>query len=135
VTKLIGMGDCLATLSDLKKATARAVGRRSLLPAASILRDAVASRAPELTGNLKSSVRVDGRSQSRRRRKGAVDVTVLADDAAAVPNEFGTSDTPIQAFFRPAVDATKQRMFEAVAADLRTETMKAAERAARKKAR
>lgn len=134
-SRLIGMGDCLKTLADMKRATAVAVGRRSLLPAATILRDEVERRAPLLTGELKRSVRVDSKSQAKRRRKGAVDVTVIADEAAAVPNEFGTSDTPMQQFFRPAVDAKRDDMFDAVARDLAAETTKAAQRAARKKAR
>jgi HK97 gp10 family phage protein len=134
-SRIIGMGDCLATLAGLKKATATAVGRRALLPAAEILRAEVERRAPLLTGDLKASVRVIGKSQSKRRRRGAVDVTVIADDIAAVTNEFGTSDTPIQPFFRPAIDATREAMFDAVARDLTAETTKAAERVARRKAR
>ncbi|HEU0045082.1 HK97-gp10 family putative phage morphogenesis protein [Sphingomonas sp.] len=130
--KLIGVGDCLATLSAMKKGTVIGVARRALLPAAEILRAGVAARAPELTGNLKRSVRVDRKSQVKRRRRGAVDVTVIADDAAAVPTEFGTSDTPIQPFFRPAIEAEKAAMFAAVADALRTETTKTAQRAARR---
>lgn len=132
MTKLIGMGDCLATLASLKKATATAVGRRSLLPAAELLRAAVEARAPERQGNLKRSARVDKKSQPKRRRRGAVDVTIIADDAAAVPQEFGTHDMAAQPFFRPAVEAEKSAMFNAVARDLQTETTKAAQRVARR---
>jgi HK97 gp10 family phage protein len=130
--KLIGMGGCLAALSDLRKATAVAVGRRALLPAAEVLRAAVEARAPQDTGDLKRSIVIDKRSQAKRRRKGAVEVSVYANDIAAVTNEFGTSDTPMQPFFRPAVEAEKQAMFDAVARDLQAETIKAAKRAARK---
>lgn len=127
--QLIGVGEAGKALAGMKRATAMAVARRSLLPAANHLASVVEGNAPVLTGNLKGSVRVDRKTQSKRNRKGAVDVTVIADDAAAVPVEYGTSDTPMQAFFRPAIESQKQRLFEMVARDVEVQTMAAAKKA------
>lgn len=131
---LIGTGDALATLAALSKATARAVGRRSLIPAAQILAAEVAFNAPVLTGALAASVRVDRKMSRIKKRKGAVDLSVIADDVAAVPVEYGTNDTPMQSFFRPAIVSSKGAMFEAVASAVQTETTAAAKRVAKRAA-
>jgi HK97 gp10 family phage protein len=129
---LIGTGDALATLSALSKQTAKAVGRRSLIPAAQILVAEVTFNAPVLSGALAASVRIDTKISRMKQRKGAVDLAVIADDPAAVPTEYGTSDTPIQSFFRRAIASVKAAMFEAVASALQSETVAAAKRVAKR---
>ena len=133
-SRLIGVGDALATMANLSNAVVRNINRRALEPAAGLLRDEVEARAPLLEGNLKRSVRID-RKPSKRRIAGKVDLTVIADDPAAVPDEYGTSDTPVLAFFRPAIDAKREAMFEATAAALQSETIAAAQRVAKRGAK
>lgn len=122
-SRIVGVDDCLATLADLKKGTRRGVGRRSLVPAAEQLADAVRERAPVLTGELRGKVRVETQGSK---------VAVVVEDEAAVPNEYGTSDTPIQPFFRPAIDTERAGMAETVGRDLAAETIKTAKRVARR---
>jgi HK97 gp10 family phage protein len=58
------------------------------------------SRAPEDKGNLKRSVRVE---------KKGYGASIIADDPAAITQEFGTIHHPAQPFMRPAFErkATK----------------------------
>lgn len=140
-SRIEGFREASRTLSDLSKTVAKNVGKRSLMPGAKLLRDAVSSNAPRLEGNLADSVIVtDKMTKATKRRKkragdNSVEVYVIADDPAAVPQEYGTHDMPAQPYFARSVASTKARIFELVGEAIRQETTKAAQRAAKKAAK
>lgn len=136
-----GFADASRALNALSKTVAKNVGRRSLMPSAHLLRDTVSSYAPRLSGNLSDSVIVTDKGTKatarRKRRAGdsSVEVYVIAEDPAAVPQEYGTNDMPAQPYFRRAVDAVKARIFDMVGNDLKRLVIDAAQRAAKRAAK
>lgn len=58
-------------------------------------RESAERDAPVLTGRLKASIRVERTSDGGRR--------IIADVPYAIFVEYGTSDTPMQPFLRPAL--------------------------------
>lgn len=132
-TKVDGFEACGRALADLKTATARAVGRRSLLPAAEHLKTKAAAAAPELTGDYKGSYSVD--RSPKARRKSAAEVHVRADDVGAAAIEYGTTDTPAFGTFARTADAETDAMVKLVGDALLVETDKAVARAEAKAAK
>lgn len=135
-TELKGFKECRETLQELSRAVQKNVGRRSLMPAAEIGAAAVRARAPVSSrpdnptpGSLKGSISVVP-------AKGRIaKVAILADDLAAVFNEYGTVKMEAQPFFRPAINATEDTMLRTFGDHLRVEVTKAAERAAKRAAK
>lgn len=119
-----GMGECLAALRELEKAAQNKIGKRALKAPATVIARAVQAKAPVSSrptnptpGSLKASVKV----VSSRKEKGGPRIAVIADDVAAVPNEYGTSKMSPQPFFRPAVDTAREAAGQAMAEALKQE--------------
>ena len=135
---ITGMKGCRESLQQLSRAVQRGIGKRALQAPAGVIAAAVKSRAPvsgrgnnPSRGSLRDSVKV----AAARAEKGRPTVVVLADDVAAVPNEFGTSSMAAQPFFRPAVDAVREQAGAAMANALKSEVDAAVVRAAKRAAK
>lgn len=128
---LQGFREASAALNEMSKGVARGVGKRALNVPANILADEMTARAPRLSGNLAGSIKVI----PEKARKGRPQVGVIADDIAAIQNEFGNSNMAAQPFARPAKDAKSGEMLDAFGAALKVEVDKSVARAARKAAR
>lgn len=144
-----GFQEARETLQSLSKAVQKNAGRKALRVAAEIIASAVRANAAVSTdpnnktpGSLRDSVTVSFSAKSfsrarnqRRQRRGTTTVEVIADDVAAVPNEYGTTNMAAQPFFRPAVDSSTDRAGQAFAAALKPEIEAAAQRAAKRSAK
>lgn len=131
--EITGMREARETLQQLARASQTAVGKRALRAPAAVLVQRVKDKAPvskrasdPTPGSLRESVR-EGRASSR---KGQARIEIIAQDIAAVPNEFGTSKMAAQPFFRPAVDAGREEAAQAMAEAVKSEVDAAAQRAA-----
>lgn len=138
-SRIEGFREAADTLATLSRAVQRGVGRTVLREPAALLAGEVQTRAPKLTGLLQGAVKVVNNrltkkaAREARARPGAVELAVLVDDAAAVPNEFGNEHVdPAQPFFRPAIDAKREEMMRVGAARIKTAVDAAAQRAARR---
>lgn len=119
--RIVGMDGAVASLRGLGRAVGK-IGVDDLVAAAERLRDEVAARAPVREGELRGSVHVEVENN---------EIAVIADDVASVHVEYGTSDTPIQPFFRPAVVAERGGMIEMTADKLGARVTREARRVAR----
>lgn len=126
-----GFREASKQLNNMRRATAQGVGRRALPAPATILRDEMKARVARLTGTLHDKIEV----QKARAKRGRPQITVIADDVAAMQNEFGNSNMDAQPFARPALEAKKGPMFDAFATALREEVDKSVIRANRRAAR
>lgn len=127
-----GFDEAIAGMREMKKAVQRGIARTVLRAPARLLADAVRQNAPEFQGNLKAAVKVVS-SKARRRRgsTSAVELAVLVDDPAAVPNEYSNVHIdPAQPFFRPAIDANLEAIKAAIIAGIKPAIEAAAKRAA-----
>jgi HK97 gp10 family phage protein len=138
ISRLEGMRECREALQELSRSTQRNLGKRALKAPATVIAAAVKARAPVSSrptdptkGSLKASVKV----APSRAERGRPTIVVLADDVAAVPNEFGTSKMTAQPFFRPAVDTARDAAGAAMAEALKLETDAAIKRVAGKGAK
>ncbi len=138
-----GLRELGVAFDELKKPTAKAVGRRVLAQAGQITADRAAeiapddpnTPAPDLHTSLAVGTKLTTR-QSRLNRKSDdrsfseafIGVTGRANDHA-VPVEFGTVDTSPQPFLRPAWASTKDAVLAAIGSLLGIEIDKAAKRA------
>lgn len=132
------MKEAREALQELSKATQTNTGKRALQAPARVFvsrikaKAQVSSRPSDPTpGSLRESVRV-GRASSR---KGVARLDLIADDVAAVPNEFGTSKMAAQPFFRPGINSARGEAAFAMAEAVKFETDAAVQRAARKAAK
>ena len=143
--RIDGLKELDEALSQLPKATAKSVLRRTAIRAlAPVIADARA-RVPVDEGDLKASLKVSTKLSKRQQRINAKSVAEgkssvqLYAGAAALPHahlvEFGTSTMAPQPFMRPAWDSKKGEVLELVRTELADEITKAAARAARKAAR
>jgi hypothetical protein len=141
VGQIAGMREARETLQELSRAVQTNVGKRSLkngpapvFVAAIKSRARVSSRANDPTpGSLRDSVKV-GKSSSRR---GQARQEIVAEDIAAVPNEYGLKhrNYPAQPFFRPGIDSARAPAAAALAGQLKVEVDGAARRAAKRGAK
>lgn len=141
--KLEGLEQTVANLTDLPKATGRNVLRRTLTQALEPVAAQAAQSAPHRSGRLAFSIAVSSQL-TRRQRRGAkvneVEMHVGPAGGTGALNyasfaEFGTSDTPVHPFMRPAWDAKKAATLEFIKRRLGEEIERAAARLARKTAR
>lgn len=143
--RIEGLKELDRALSQLPKATAKNVLRRTAIRAlAPVIADAKL-RVPVDEGDLRDSLKVAGKLSKRQQRKNAKAVAEgkaavqLYAGPAALPHahlvEFGTSHMPPQPFMRPAWDANKMKVLELIRLDLGNEIERAAARLARKAAR
>lgn len=135
-----GMKGAREALQELSRATQRNVGKRALKAPAALLAAAVKAAAPvsarsgnKTPGSLKASVG----TRDTKAQRGTVRRTVIADDVAAVPTEFGLANRKYAAkpWFRPAVDANREAAARSLAEGVKIEIEAVAARAARKAAK
>lgn len=141
-----------AALKELgDKGAARRTAERALKLAAQPIRDAWGAGVDVQSGDLKRSIKIGKRVQTRatrRFRKGAgqdIVETYIGVDASegpdgrlpiyAVIEEFGSKDQAANPAGRNAWESKKMAAFDRLADDLRAEIEATAARAARKKAR
>jgi HK97 gp10 family phage protein len=132
MTRLEGMREARETMQELSKAAQTKIGNRSLEAPAKVFvsrikaKAAVSTRSDNKTpGSLREAVR---HAQARKER-GRPTRVILADDVAAVPNEFGTSKMTPQPFFMPGIDEGRAAAGQAMADALREEADSAFRRA------
>lgn len=137
---LVGSDQALAELG--KKSTEKNVLIRTLKKAAKPINDQAQSLAPIETGKLQISIHT-GTQLTRRQRSsayragklGVAEVHVGTVLSRGLFQEFGTVRMRPHPFMRPAWEANKQRAEQIIATELWVEIRKAAERAARKRAK
>lgn len=124
------------------KTTQKNILVRALKKAAKPIDDQASSLAPRDTGKLQVSV-ITGTQLTRRQRSssykagahGVAEVHVGTALSRGLFQEFGTFKMPAQPFMRPAWDANKERAQGIIGTELWVEIRKAADRAARKRAK
>lgn len=163
--KVSGLKELDAALGELAKATASAVGKRVLMKAAQPIVDEAKRLVPENTGRLKQGIVATTkkprghaskaafaaamRAGATRAQAGAAQRAFNRDNPGALAEafvqtgrgfyaqfqEFGTQNHPPHPFMRPALEAKGEEAINIIAAEMRPEIDKAAERARRKAAR
>jgi HK97 gp10 family phage protein len=139
--KVEGFRELEASLSELPKATGKAVLRRVLKAAGEPIMSSAQQKAPVLTGQLETSIVTSTRLSRRQARlarrvgKSTVEMHVGTKNEAAVPQEFGTARQGAQPFMRPAWDENKDQALDIIKSDLGSEIEKAAARLAKKRLR
>lgn len=140
--RLEGLEQAVANLSELPKATARAVLRRVLKKNAESVADVAARLAPHRSGRLAYSITVSFKLTRRHRRDKVNEVEAYIGPGAGLGtlnyasfDEFGTIDTPAFAFMRGAWDAKRSDVLAGITNDLKEEVDKTAARLARRRAR
>lgn len=126
-SRIEGMREARETLQALGKRVETAVGLRSLMKGPGLVianevsvRAKTSNRSSNPTpGSLKASPKV---VRSRKDKKGPR-AAVLVEDPAAIPKEFGLQHRkyPAEPFFRPAVDAVREKAGAAMAQALKDE--------------
>jgi HK97 gp10 family phage protein len=159
--KVEGLKELQAALAELSKATQRNTIRRSLISAAKPFVDRAKTLVPVDTGDLKNAIVAGGKIEAAGKaeyaevkRSGGSDADALAAMRTARRSgkgseiviyagvqklawyahfvEFGTEKKQARPFIRPAWDAEKDNMMEAIKRDLKANIDKAVARAARK---
>jgi HK97 gp10 family phage protein len=159
IVKLRGFRELDKALSELPKATAKAVLRRVAKSALEPMRAAAESAAPRDQGNLQISIAVSEKRTRRAkgqfkaitggnirtsagtfRRSAAAGVAFAMGPSAgkgvlnyATFTEFGTSDTSAQPFMRPAFDANAEGAIEIIRGEMAVQIGKATKRVAKRR--
>lgn len=141
MTGIIGVKELERALSDLPKATGKGVLRRALKNAAGPIQQAAQSAAPVgATGNLRESISIETKLKPSQRQGKREPVELFIGATSPTGNhahlvEFGTVKTSPHPFLRPAWEAGKQKMLDAIGAEIWKEIRKSAKRLARKATR
>lgn len=129
------MDGCLAAMRELTATVERNVGRRALKKTAQQLADRHKATLPisgdpydPTRGSLKASPAV----KAAKGGKGKPAVSVVIEDEAAVPGEFGTHKMKPHLKVRSTTDAARGDLAATLGATLKEEVDIAAKRAARK---
>lgn len=138
VTGVFGGKELEAALKQLPNATGKGVLRRAIKKASEptvVAAEALAPRGP--TGNLKASITVNTKLKKSQRtgRPEGVELFIGAETPKgqhAHLLEFGTVKMPAQPFMRPAWDATKKKVLEAIETEIWKALAKSARTLARK---
>lgn len=137
-----GARDLERALGEMKKATAKAVGRRALKKAADPILQAYKSRTVVATGTLVDNelvgTKLNRRQTAMNRRMGRseVEVHIGTADPAGIQQEFGNAHQRAAPALRPAWDAEGgQTALDRIGSELAIEIDRTAKRAARKAAR
>jgi HK97 gp10 family phage protein len=119
-----GMREAREKLQDLAKAAQTRIGNRSLERPAKVFVRRIKAKAQvsgrpgnPTPGSLRESIS-DAKARKERGRPTRV---IIADDVAAVPNEYGTSKMAAQPFFKPAIDEGREEAGQAMADALKEE--------------
>lgn len=137
---LVGSEKALGEVGS--KATQKNVLTRTLKKAAAPIDDMASSLAPRDTGKLEISI-VTGTQLTRRQKSsaykagklGVAEVHVGTKLSRGLFQEFGTFKMRPHPFMRPAWDAKQGEALRIISTELWTEIKKAADRAARKRAK
>lgn len=137
---LVGSDKALAEVGT--KATQKNILVRTLKKAAKPIDDAASNMAPKDTGKLEVSV-ITGTQLTRRQKGsaykagklGVAEVHVGTALSRGLFQEFSTFKMPASPFMRPAWDMRKDEAQDIIAKELWVEIKKAADRAARKRAK
>lgn len=137
---LIGSDKALAEVGT--KATQKNILVRTLKKAAKPIDDTASNMAPIDTGKLQISV-ITGTQLTRRQKSsaykagklGVAEVHVGTAMSRGLFQEFGTYKMPASPFMRPAFEMRKGEAEQIIATELWVEIKKAADRAARKRAK
>ena len=137
---LVGSDQALAEIG--KKSTQKNILVRTLKKAAKPIDDEASSLAPKDTGKLEVSI-ITGTKLTRRQRSsaykagtlGVAEVHVGTALSRGMFQEFGTFSQRAQPFMRPAWEHNKQKAEQIIGTELWVEIKKAADRAARKRAK
>lgn len=135
--KIDGLSDLDAALSELPKATSRAILVRTLMKEGQVVADAEKALAPRRTGKLALSPTV---SQTLTRRQKSLnvkesDVEVYIGPTShpkSIQTEFGNSHQAPQPHLRPAWDANAEKVLNGIANTLADEIEKTRARIAKK---
>lgn len=137
--KVEGLRDLDRALNELKVTTARNVGRRTVRGALEPMAEAARGNvAKDRSGELRSSI---GVTTSRPKGKGYRRQDKIeahmgpGQQPQGIQEEFGNRNQSPRPFMRPAWDAGKEALLDAVKTGLASEIAEAAKRAARKAAR
>ncbi|MDX0275749.1 HK97 gp10 family phage protein [Sinorhizobium meliloti] len=147
--RIEGLRELDRALSELPKATAKSVLRRTLLKAGEPLADEMRNLAPDdpstSGSDLKSSIAVGtklSRRQAKLHRREFKNDKAFAEvfvgpgpDPAAWNQEFGNINHGPQSFARPAWDGKQREVLDVIKTETWNEIEKAAQRLARKAAR
>lgn len=148
--KVEGLRDLEAQLSKLTKSTGKRVLKKTLVEAAQPLAELAASKVPVVEGDLKRSITVGVKLNTRQRRlhrrmfvddRSAVEVFVgasygLGDGGRhAHLVEFGTYRSRPHPFMRPAWDADQRALLARLSDDLWREISSAVRRAEKRAAK
>jgi len=125
-----------------KKSTQKNILIRTLKKAAKPIDDMASSLAPKETGRLQVSI-ITGTKLTRSQRSsaykagklGVAEVHVGTALSRGLYQEYGTIKMPAHPFMRPAWDANKANAEKIIGTELWVEIKKAADRAARKRAK
>lgn len=137
---LVGSEKALGEIGS--KATQKNLLTRTLKKAAKPIDDQASASAPVDTGKLEISI-VTGTQLTRRQKSsaykagklGVAEVHVGTKLSRGLFQEFGTFKMRAHPFLRPAWDANQTRSLEIISTELWVEIKKAADRAARKRAK
>lgn len=139
-----GLAEVTEAMENLSKAANRNVCRKALRAGGVPIRDAAQQAAPKHSGVLRISIAISDRLTRRQKRTkpkvNEVEMYVGPSTGQgatfyASHVEYGTEDTPIQPYMRPAWDGQREHALDIIAEHLRIEVRKAAQRAQRKAAR
>jgi len=137
---LVGSDKALSEVGT--KATQKNILLRTLKAAAKPMNAMAQSLAPIDTGKLRVSVHIGTKLTARQRssaykagKLGVAEVHVGTELSRGLFQEFGTYKMRPHPFMRPAWDATHEQALSIVSTQLWEEIRKAAERAARKRAK
>ncbi|MBY6113296.1 HK97 gp10 family phage protein [Mameliella alba] len=130
--KVKGFRDLDKALSQLPKASAKAVARRILKKAGQPIADAGAAKAPKHQGHLRESygvgTKLTRRQSKMARKESPVEVYVGPNDPAAIQTEFGNEHQAAEPHLRPAWDAHKEDALQIIADEFWQEIEKAVAR-------
>lgn len=135
--KIEGLADLDEALTELPKATARAVLVRTLKEQGKAIKDAGEALAPRDKGGLKASYTVtqslSRRQKSFNKKESMVEVYIGPGPAAkGVQTEFGNAHQAAQPHLRPAFDGNVMKVLEGIKNELATQIEKTRARIAKK---
>lgn len=138
--RIEGLAELDEALTELSRATARNVLRRTLIEQGKPIRDDGARNAPVDKGGLKASytigTKLSRRQKAQNKKESMVEVYIgPAPSAKSIQTEFGNAHQAAHPHLRPAFDSNVQRVLSGIRDELAAQIEKARARMARKAAR
>ena len=135
--RIEGLSELDEALSELPKATARAVLVRTLKEQGQPIRDAGEALAPKDKGGLKASyavgTKLSRRQKSQNKKESDVEVYIGPGPAAkGVQTEFGNAHQAAEPHLRPAFDGNVMRVLDGIRDSLADQIEKTRARLAKK---